>query len=112
MENDYLKIYGLSALAIIGTMTIKYISTPKEKYKIQTKLSEMHHKPNLWGLSHLLLYITIGLVAPGHLILIIFNSIGWEIFETQIPFLIPNLWDIPTNIFGYIIGSYLGTYII
>lgn len=69
-----------------------------------------------WHISHILLWIIIGLLSPNNYIIVIIISILWEYYEHLIPIYYCNgdynrfygrYEDILLNIFGYSIGNLL-----
>ncbi len=75
---------------------------------------------DIWHLKHLLFWIIIGILIPGHLLVIILLSVIWECAEhVYFKYLTPKtkcdfffcgrFEDIVVNIIGYLIGWWIST---
>jgi len=71
---------------------------------------------DVWHVQHILFWIIIGILWPGHILTVIFVSVSWEILEhiyfkytrkTCQDVFCGRYEDILSNLIGYLIGSYL-----
>ena len=102
-----LGIYYISGFFGLITTFILYINKDINNYTTQRTISSQFTKFDIWAFGHFCLYFLLGILYPNYWILIILNSIFWELFEFYVPFMIGNWFDLVINFIAYYIGSKL-----
>lgn len=111
-ENKHLLVGIIVFIAIFSLFYIYYcVDYYEADKKYNTVLMTLPEtKIDMWSVSHLLLYVAIGLLAPNYYVTVLIGSVIWEYLEKFLNKPGEGYWyhkwdDLLINIIGYIIGS-------